>query len=484
MTKYFQRVRVNVLFLLIVAVTIRPLVGHAGSLYLPIQLAPEIEARIERLFVIARVPIIKRPIPVKHVHLALERAAEKDPVLVETIRLYLKRFENRAGLTHVSLSTAASNGVAQIMPNTRGIDTESRYIASATAHWAVNDFLALNAGGVIGERADGSKDEVAEGTFISLGWDWLQADIGYRSHWWGPFQESDMLLSTQAPAMLGVTLSNIRPIKLFHLNMSYEIFLAQMSESDQILSQDRSIHLTGNPRLFGVHISFNPVEGFAIGFNRLFQHGGADRDNSLRDLYDAFFNTRGSENIGVDGEDFGNQASSITTRYTLGDTFPFAVYMEYAGEDTSLTSDVHIGNTSLMFGIHLPKLTDQLDLSWETAEWQNAWYASSIYGSDGLRHQNSILGHWGAAQRTTGDAVGASAQSLKLIWDWHAGKSITMKTRHIANKSYSTIQYETGEEISIEYAQASGNFISGLTLIHGENVFGEQYSQLSGFLRW
>jgi hypothetical protein len=44
-----------------VALSFFSLKAHASSLYLPEQLSPEIEARIERLFVMANMPRVKRP---------------------------------------------------------------------------------------------------------------------------------------------------------------------------------------------------------------------------------------------------------------------------------------------------------------------------------------------------------------------------------------------------------------------------------------
>lgn len=454
--------------------------ARAGSLYLPVQLSPEIEARIERLFVVANMAIIKRPIPIKQVNIALERAEKSDPALVSSIRRYLDRYTNRAGITHLSIEAGAFDGADSQSFNNRGLDTGSTYQISANGYVVVNDFIAVNGGGIAGQRDSGAKDEFLEGSFVSLGWDYLQADIGYRSHWLGPFQESDMLISSHASAMPGVTVSN--PIPLPWLGIQYEFFLAQMSESDDIRSGlTENQRVQGNPKLAGFHLSLSPWPGFAIGANRLMQFGGADRDQSLSGFYNAFFNVKESENVGVSGNDFGNQLTSITTRYTFAGEFPISIYMEYAGEDTSLSSGIHLGNSALMFGIHLPKLTKHLDFTWETAEWQNGWYVNGNYG-DGLTNHNSILGHWGASQRVS--ASGASAQTAKLIWDVYDGKALSFKYQSIENKEYRPNELNKAERLTIEYAQGVGNVIAGVKLESGRDIFGESFNKLSGFVRW
>ena len=158
-------------------------------------------------------------------------------------------------------------------------------------------------------------------------------------------------------------------------------------------------------------------------------------------------------------------------------------YMEYAGEDTSGASGLAMGNTSVMFGVHVPKLTSKLDLTYEYASWQNAWYVNGVFG-DGLTNYDQVLGHWGGSRRAQGDAVGAIAHMAKLIWDISEGKSLTMQFRGIDNEDYSEVEYQKGQELSLEYSQGMRRFITGLKVTAGESVLGENYSQVKGFIRW
>lgn len=462
-----------------------PLLAHSGSLYLPLQMSPEIEAKVERLFIVANMPIIKRPIPINSVHKAIAKAEHKDPGLARAVSRYIDRYSGSIGATHFNLSVAVGEGTEVSDPNSRGASFQSQYRASFAGYLVVSDHIAVNIGGYSYEGIDGDeKDTFAEGSFISLGWDFLQADIGFRPHWWGPFQDSDMLMSTQAAALPSITLSNPDPFPL--LNISYEVFFGQMSESDKVLSAGGDELLTGSPRLFGMHLSANPIEGMAIGFNRLVQFGGADRDGSLSGLYGALVDPDKHDNTSEERDtDFGNQVSSITTRYTFAGNFPMSLYMQYAGEDTSLTSNnTHLGNTSLMLGVHLPKLTKQLDVSFEAAEWQNAWYINHNYG-DGLTHYGAVTGHWGGNYKTNEvPDLGATSFMMNLIWQVSDGRTLTVKHRQIEATTLNNSELEKAQIITAEYAQSLGAVIGGVKVSTGQNVLGESFNQVSGFIRW
>lgn len=468
--------------LLVALLGYAPYVG--ASVYLPLNLSPEIESRIERLFVQANMPVIKRPIPVKAVHIALEKLGHKDPDLSHSITKYMDRYLGRASINHAQLTVSAYTGDEQLsVANARGELIASHYSADFAAFWMPSDHITFNLG-VLAYDAEPDKDnKFLDGSFLSLGWDSMRLEVGYRPHWFGPFQDSDMLISTHAPTLPSITLSNVLPFDF--LGLRYEAFVAQLSESDKIRSYENgNVRLTGNPRIVGIHLSAEPVEGFAIGFNRLMQFGGADRQESPSSVLEAFLQPRNKDNRDTgDQADFGNQLSSVTTRYTFAGAFPLSVYMEYAGEDTSGASGLALGNTSLMFGLHAPKFTKDVDLSYEYASWQNAWYVNGNY-DDGLRNFDHIIGHWGASNRDFEESVGAQSHYLKVNLAMLGGRSLTADLRIIKNENYYESEYETGGEASIGYSYGFGDFISSYKLTLGKSVWGEEYSRLTGSVRW
>src|ERR1700689_3531527 len=65
-----------------------PAWAGALSAYLPLNLEPEIERQIERVLILADEPILKRPIPVELVRLALPQACAVDRSLCKKVRRY------------------------------------------------------------------------------------------------------------------------------------------------------------------------------------------------------------------------------------------------------------------------------------------------------------------------------------------------------------------------------------------------------------
>src|SRR5690606_782435 len=115
-----------------------------------------------------------------------------------------------------------------------------------------------------------------------------------------------------------------------------------------------------------------PVSGWSIGVNRILQYGGGARGGrSVGDFLDAFFRPFESDNIGPDqsrDEEFGNQAASVTSRFLFPGRTPFAIYFEYAGEDTLRGRNYMLGNAALSAGIHFPRIGRNLDLTYEITE--------------------------------------------------------------------------------------------------------------------
>lgn len=494
--------------------------ASAGSLYLPLQLAPEIENRIEKLMVLANMPVIKRPIPVKAVYQAVDKIKYRHPSLANSVDEYLSRFERGAGLTHLgaTLSTSQQDKDTSTfsLANQRGRTLESNVNLALSGYWAANDFVAVNFGGVyrdetladdhtrtttnrncdIRRQTLSAQPEPPEnlpdcyldnthydGSFISLGWDAAQLDIGYRPHWFGPSQESSMLISTEAVSMPSITLSNVLPFENLW-NLQYEVFYAKMSESDGIRRRNDDTLVSGSPKLFGFHTSISPIEGFILGGSRLMQFGGGGKDESLKSLFNAFFNAKKFENSSLDERNFGNQLTSIDARYTFTGKVPVSIYASWAGEDTSKPSQVHLGNSAITWGLHLPSLPFNLNATIEGSEWQNAWYINENYW-DGLTHEGTVLGHWGGNRRVFGEHGGAKALTAKVIWDAPNGWQWTNQYRQLKNNTeFSGANYSTSQELQSRLSIPWREWIIGTELLVGTDVFDNKYTQLSGFVRW
>ena len=245
------------------------------------------------------------------------------------------------------------------------------------------------------------------GSALSIGSNWAQIDIGYRDHWFSPATDSSMLISTEAPTLPSITLSNYEP--LTKLGFQYELFAARLSRSDHILYQ--GTEGSGNPHLFGAQFSIEPFSGWSLGINRLLEYGGAAGlpDNTTFLLRD-FFKPSGLS------QTQGNQQASYVSRFIFPGKTPFAVYFQYAGEDNSNGGSYLLGDAALTAGIDIPRLGRYFDVTYEFSEWQNLWYVHNIF-MDGMTNDGLVLGNWGADQRNFGDGVGARSQMLRIGWE-------------------------------------------------------------------
>lgn len=454
-----------------------PAFARGVSPYLPLNIDPYIERQIERVLILAEKPVLTRPIAAATVLDALPEACRVNPTLCEEVRRYLARYMRNWSLTDATLEASASGGALTTLPNRYGLTTESDWAASVRGFFQPYDHMLISAGAVAYEG-----EVVPQGSVISLGWDRAQLDIGYRAHWFSPFTDSSMLVSTQAPTMPSITLSNYTPLTRFGLR--YEAFVSEMSRSDQIVFGGAFV--SGNPRLAGVHVSMEPASGWALGFNRLMQYGGGPRPSSFGDLLRAFFRPYDYDNTNpnlTSDEQFGNQLASITSSFIVPGRVPFSIYLEYAGEDTLDGNNFLLGNMALSAGIHFPQLWRRFDLTYEASEWVNGWYVNGVYG-DGLTNKGHVIGHWGGDMRRFNDGVGAQSHAVRVGWRAPFGGLFELRLSTLANEDYSGVPYERAYDGTLRYSRPMGLFEVGAEVFAGRDVFGEDFSRVGAFFRY
>ncbi len=453
------------------------------SPYLPLNMSPEIERQIEQVLLFAGRPIVRRPIAAATVLDALPDACKVDEVLCRRVRRYLDAYMTRYGVTDASIEAAATEDSDRTLPNRRGMSEEDTWAASVAAHYQISDYALLQLGGVA------YPDEVvASGSFVSVGWEYAQLDVGLRDHWWSPMTDSSMLISSQARTMPGVTLSNYTPLTKF--GFRYEAFLARMSRVENIAFEGRTT--SGYPQLAGLQVSIEPVRGWSLGVSRLLQYGGGERDDSLKGLAKAFFRPADYDNISDDlttDEEFGNQTAALTSQFVFPTAHPFAVYFQYAGEDGSRREGWRLGNVSLSAGLDLPRLWKRFDLTYEVTDWQDQWYAHHIY-PDGQSTYGHAIGHWGGDDRVPNEqvpvpfeSVGAQSHSLRIGWMPSFGGRLELRYRTLANEEYFGFDYEREHELTVRYSRNARQFVYGGEFVIGRDVFGEDFGRIGGFLR-
>lgn len=463
------------------------LMSHAAladgvSGYLPLNLEPEMERQIERVLILADEPILKRPFSVALVQLALPEACKRDKSLCEKVKRYLQRYTRDYAVTHASATGSITHGGAgDVVPNEHGLPVNSAWELSAQGFVQPNDYFLASAGAIAYAGRT-----VPTGSMLSFGFNWAQLDIGYRDHWWSPATDSSQLQSTEAPTMPSVTLSNYEP--LTRLGFQYELFLAQMSSSDHILGggQGTTIQSRGNPKLFGIQLSIEPFSGWSFGVNRTMQYGGGGLPDSAHFLFTDFFKPGGTS------QTLSNQEASYISRFIVPAKTPFAVYVQYGGENTLDGGSELLGEASLTAGIDFPRIWHHFDLTYEISEWQNGWYVNSPF-LDGMVNDGLVTGNWGGDQRLFGDGVGARSQMLRIGWMPPFGGYLEERVRVLQNQNYSYFlssqfgpapPYSHYYDFMVRYSHPWKDLTLGGEVDVGRDVFGGSYSRISGFVRY
>jgi hypothetical protein len=461
-------------------------VARGVTPYLPLNLEPDIEAQIERVLILAEKPVMRRPIAAATVLDALPKACAVDRDLCEQVGRYLARYAHVSALTHASVEGAATHGVNEPLPDRYGLPNRSSWDASFAGYIQPSDYLLVNIGGV---AYDGRQSFT--GSYLSAGFSKLQLDIGYKPHWFSPLTDSSMLMSTEAPTMPSVSVSNYEP--LTRLGLSYEVFDARMSYSNNIVYTAAPGGITrGYPHLGGIQITMEPASGWSLGLNRLVQFGGGARGGgSLTALLRAIVNpskySNLNPNLSID-QKAANQEASVTSSLIIPGRVPFVVYAEYAGEDTSHGRNYLLGDTALSWGIHFPHLPGGLDLTLEASEWQDNWYTHPIW-QDGMTNDGLVISSWFGDQRVFNDAVGGRSAMARLAWDAWFGGRLELRYRTLQNQGYAVapfgvMNYQRYHEMTVGYSRPWMGVIIGGEFDNGRDVFGATFSRLAGFVRY
>lgn len=421
---------------------------------------------------------LRRPLAAAVVQDALSVACAKDAFLCDRVKDYLARYMADAGIGQLKLSAAVDNSNStETLPDQRGMSTSSSWNITGAAYYQPSDYLLFGVGGV---GYDGNFTPT--GTMLSVGFDVAQLDVGYRDHWWSPLSDSSMLISTQAPTMPSITLSNYRPLTQFGL--TYEVFLAQMSRQENIAYFNSTT--SGNPKVAGVHLSMEPAVGYSLGVNRLMQYGGGARGGQgLSGLFDALLKNSNRPDKAGQTEEFGNSVASITSNMVFSAAIPFAVSFEYAGEDNAYEGPYRLGDTAVSMGLDFPRLWQNFDVTVESTEWQNAWYVHHLY-PDGLTNKGHVLGHWFGDERQFGDALGGNSQMLRMGWRassddyWQAMLRLLRNDSRWVPFGTTPVPYETMRELQLSYFSDWKGHEIGADLSVGRDVFGKSFMRLSG----
>src|SRR5580698_4427009 len=147
-------------------------IASGASPYLPLNLSPEIERKIERVLILGGQPVLTRPVSVDKVMLALPKARRLDRALCAEVERYLDRYFRSSGVTHASAEVAAATHNTMTLPNERGERADAPVDGSVAAFYRPGDYVLLTGGAVAYGGTDGRINPA--GTMASLGNQYLQ----------------------------------------------------------------------------------------------------------------------------------------------------------------------------------------------------------------------------------------------------------------------------------------------------------------------
>jgi hypothetical protein len=465
-----------------------PVFASGASPYLPLNLSPEIERKVEQVLILADQPVLTRPIPISRVLIALPKACQRDANLCAQVRHYLDRYFQTFAVTEGSVGIGGGTKSTLQIPNAHGERLDANVDASVVASLRPYDYVLLTAAGIAYSGTDSRA--TPDGSMVSLGDQYLQVDAGYRDHWLSPLTDSSMLISTEAPAMPGVTLSNQMPIG--PLGVEYQFSVSRMSYSNLIAWNGG--YTAGRPNLATLHLGFGPLPGWAIAGNAVFEFGGGARPAGLGQLFQYMFQRTviAANPTYATNQRFANREVSITSSYTFPGKTPLETYVEYAGRDTFHGELYRFHQTALSAGIHIPQLFGRYDLTVEGSEWQNGWYTDYVWQS-GMVQNGSVIGDWGAAWRNFYNPAGARSAMVQLGWALNPDDQVNLRYRVLQNAGYAylsqaatgyaPIGYSLAEMGTLEFAQLRNGYTRGVTLDAGRDEFAKAFVRLGVFLR-
>ncbi|GGW78439.1 capsule assembly Wzi family protein [Alteromonas halophila] len=450
------------------------------SNYLPLNQSVRAEAEIDRVIALTNGNALIKPYKVADIQARVAQIKTTYPTLYKRVTSYLKRYQTPLGITHAGAEVAATSDAKGNLPNAHGKSMDTNYEVALAGYYQPSDYLLFSAGGVYNDTDKWRHT----GSFVGMGFEYAQLDIGYREHWYSPFKHAAMLMSTHAEAAPSVTLSNVQPITGWDIR--YELFYSELAEVDEIRLGDEVY--PGRPRHAGLHLSFSPLENWTFGVNRTLQFGGGARDAGFSDFFEALFNPAGKDNIedrsGDPNYEFGNQQASVTARYHANWGMPLEFYGEYGGEDTEGEKNYKLGNITAGLGVFAPYVTDNLALRFEYNHWSHLWYVHHIY-RDGYVNDGVIMGHWAAELR--GDerrAPGGAVHTLSAHWEISSSRFVDTRVSVIRNDENTQRDYETGYQLKTTYSEVIGDGILGVTLFLQRDTFGDSQSRLALSYQW
>ena len=452
------------------------------SPYLPLKIDPLIELQIERLASITQMPALIKPYHIVTVADYLEKIQHSHPTLYTRINNYIKRFKKQGGITHRKIELSYSDN-KQSQTNNRGIALDNNLSSSISGFYQLNKYIIANAGGTFIDKGK----FIPHQSYFSMGYEYLQLDVGYREHWLSPMQESSTLTSTNAKPILSATISNVTPITDWNIN--YEFSVGRLEEMEGILFGETKSK--GKPGFLTMHASIQPFDWWTLGVNRTFVFGGGERKVNASTLWKAIIDPVSGDNCGGQSDlqdcdqESGNQVASVTSKFdfSVGNNFPISVYAEFAGEDTNDFKPYLLGNKAFSLGVFLPYLNDDTALYLEHTIFEDLWYVHHLY-DEGYRNDLSVIGHWWGDIKAINDGATGNSSTVRINVDLFKRFHLMAKLKTAKVQSSPQFSYQRHNEIALLLSQVYHDGFINYSFSLGSDVNGDDFMKLAVGYNW
>ncbi|MDH4022438.1 MAG: capsule assembly Wzi family protein [Gammaproteobacteria bacterium] len=367
--------------------------------------------------------------------------------------------------------------------------------ASGSLSWT-GDIFALNLSATLIDDPVDDDEFSPDGTYIGMALGNWMLSAGWQERWWGPGRDGSLILSTNARPSPGIAIQRNRSTA-FESKWLRWIGPWSLTSFINLLDDDREID---DALLFGLRITFRPIDSLEIGLSRTAQFCGDDRPCDARAFTDMLV---GNDNAGtnVDPEDEpGNQLAGFDFRWVLPREMPLALYAQWIGEDGrngTAKPGSWLRQAGLEYWGRIGSLAHRTHMEFADTSCRegglgfsdikpNCAYEHSIYKT-GYRYNGKSLGHG-----IDGDGRSYSMGSTLLQ---SAGHSWNILVRYMEinrvgepeprHSISPTPQDRTDIQLTHDRWTRFGRFCLGLGYTHLDEAAGNATSNdISAFLSW
>ena len=370
---------------------------------------------------------------------------------------------------------------------------EAELIAGIT--WTGEIFAFKLQGAVVDNSIDGDYFR-PDGTYVGMALGNWMLSAGWQDHWWGPGRDGSLILSTNARPTPGISVQR-NSSRAFESKWLRWIGPWSLTSFMNLMDDEREIN---DALLFGLRVSFKPIESLEIGLSRTAQWCGDGRPCDFKTFADLLLGND-NQGINVDPEDEpGNQLAGFDVRWALPKKIPIALYLQWIGEDGSARPGIPgswLRQAGIEFWGNILGLQSRTHFEWSDSACHeggvgsadikpNCAYNHSIYKT-GYRYEKKALG-----QGMDGDGLSYSLGSTLVQ---SAGHSWNILLRYMEiNRagppdSGHTISATPQESVDIQVTHNRhtpiGRFDVGLGYNRlDDSASGATSNEVTGFIQW